>query len=188
MMTQRRCISGASIGSRRQDISQYEISNVALPGRMSRHNLKYWQDGEWLGFGCGAHSTVDGVRWKNVSATADYIDRVTAGESVRSERRDMPVSERLEEAMFTGLETRRRGGCGGGFGPIWDRCLGTVLGPTAAVPRGTAPCVGGPGSASEPGRHAYRKRDSSGLRLMSRPDWLSVSLSFDQGGSGCVPS
>ena len=46
--------------------SQYEISNVSLPGRTSRHNLKYWQDGEWLGFGCGAHSTVGGVRWKNV--------------------------------------------------------------------------------------------------------------------------
>ena len=36
---------------------QYEISNVAKPGRRSRHNLKYWTDGEWLGFGCGAHST-----------------------------------------------------------------------------------------------------------------------------------
>ncbi|HEX2460590.1 MAG TPA: radical SAM family heme chaperone HemW, partial [Vicinamibacterales bacterium] len=36
---------------------QYEISNVARPGRESRHNLKYWTDGEWLGFGCGAHST-----------------------------------------------------------------------------------------------------------------------------------
>ena len=45
---------------------QYEISNVARPGRRSRHNLKYWTDGEWLGFGCGAHSTRDGVRWKNV--------------------------------------------------------------------------------------------------------------------------
>ena len=47
--------------------AQYEISNVARPGRRSRHNLKYWTDGEWLGFGCGAHSTRDGVRWKNVS-------------------------------------------------------------------------------------------------------------------------
>src|SRR5256712_8019779 len=36
---------------------QYEISNVARPGRRSRHNLKYWTDGEWLGFGCGAHSS-----------------------------------------------------------------------------------------------------------------------------------
>ena len=59
-------------------LQQYEISNVARPGRKSRHNVKYWTDGEWLAFGCGAHATVDGVRWKNVSATADYIDRVTA--------------------------------------------------------------------------------------------------------------
>ncbi len=36
---------------------QYEISNVARPGRESRHNVKYWADGEWLAFGCGAHST-----------------------------------------------------------------------------------------------------------------------------------
>ena len=33
---------------------QYEISNVCRTGRESRHNLKYWTDGEWLGFGCGA--------------------------------------------------------------------------------------------------------------------------------------
>src|SRR4029450_11459048 len=51
---------------------QYEISNVARPGRESRHNLKYWTDDEWLGFGCGAHSTRRGVRWKNLSwATGD---------------------------------------------------------------------------------------------------------------------
>jgi oxygen-independent coproporphyrinogen-3 oxidase len=36
---------------------QYEISNTARLGRESRHNLKYWSDGEWRGFGCGAHST-----------------------------------------------------------------------------------------------------------------------------------
>src|SRR5437879_8031882 len=57
--------------------AQYEISNVARPGRRSRHNLKYWQDGEWIGFGCGAHSTREGVRWKNVSSTDEYIDRTS---------------------------------------------------------------------------------------------------------------
>ena len=56
---------------------QYEISNVARPGRESRHNLKYWTDGEWLAFGCGAHGTLDGVRWKNVAGTEEYISRVT---------------------------------------------------------------------------------------------------------------
>ena len=38
-------------------LRQYEISNVARPGRESRHNVKYWNDGEWLAFGSGAHGT-----------------------------------------------------------------------------------------------------------------------------------
>jgi len=93
-------------------LEQYEISNVARPGRESRHNLKYWTDGEWLGFGCGAHSTQGlpavasakaGVRWKNVSATADYIDRVTSGTDPVAERRTLTGDDRLAEALFTGL-------------------------------------------------------------------------------------
>jgi oxygen-independent coproporphyrinogen-3 oxidase len=82
---------------------QYEISNVARPGRRARHNVKYWQDGEWLGLGCGAHSTRAGVRWRNVAATMDYIARIAANESVVAERRVMSGDERLEEALFTGL-------------------------------------------------------------------------------------
>lgn len=83
--------------------AQYEISNVARPGRRARHNVKYWQDGEWLGFGCGAHSTRQGVRWRNVAATMDYISRVTGGHAVVAERRVMTDEERLEDALFTGL-------------------------------------------------------------------------------------
>ncbi len=82
---------------------QYEISNVARPGHASRHNMKYWMDGEWLAFGCGAHSTLDGVRWKNVSGTDEYITRINAGTSVGTERRVLSANERLEEALFTGL-------------------------------------------------------------------------------------
>jgi oxygen-independent coproporphyrinogen-3 oxidase len=82
---------------------QYEISNVARPGRWSRHNVKYWQDGEWLGFGCGAHSTRQGVRWRNVAATMDYIRLVTAAEPVVAERRTLDAGERIEEALFTGI-------------------------------------------------------------------------------------
>jgi oxygen-independent coproporphyrinogen-3 oxidase len=82
---------------------QYEISNVARPGRESRHNLKYWQDGEWIGFGCGAHSTVRGVRSRNVAGTDDYVARVAAGQPTASERRQLTGDERLEDALFTGL-------------------------------------------------------------------------------------
>jgi oxygen-independent coproporphyrinogen III oxidase len=82
---------------------QYEISNVARAGLVSRHNLKYWQDGEWLGFGCGAHSTMAGARWKNVSSTEDYVTRVGLGETVAIDRRELGRDTRLEEALFTGL-------------------------------------------------------------------------------------
>jgi oxygen-independent coproporphyrinogen-3 oxidase len=82
---------------------QYEISNVARPGRESRHNLKYWTDGEWLGFGCGAHSTRRGVRWKNRAAPEEYIAAVTAGGQLATDRRVLTDAERLEEALFMGL-------------------------------------------------------------------------------------
>ncbi len=84
-------------------LRQYEISNVARPGRESRHNVKYWTDGEWLGFGCGAHSTHDGARWKNVSATEDYVTRIRDNASVALDRRVLPAEERLGDALFTGL-------------------------------------------------------------------------------------
>ena len=86
---------------------QYEISNVARPDRESRHNLKYWTDAEWLGFGCGAHSTRAGVRWKNLSATGEYISAVTGGGQLVVERRVLTPDERLEEALFTGLRLTR---------------------------------------------------------------------------------
>jgi oxygen-independent coproporphyrinogen III oxidase len=96
----------------RAGYQQYEISNVARSGCESRHNLKYWQDGEWLGFGCGAHSTRRGVRWRNVSSTEEYVARLDPSGvsspkrlamSVVAERRTLPQKERLEEALFTGL-------------------------------------------------------------------------------------
>ena len=88
----------------RAGFEQYEISNVARPAaRRSRHNLKYWQQGDWLGFGCGAHATFRGERWRTVSATADYIDRITNGQDVRLDRRALDPDEQLEEALFMGL-------------------------------------------------------------------------------------
>jgi oxygen-independent coproporphyrinogen-3 oxidase len=82
---------------------QYEISNVARSGCTSRHNLKYWQDGAWLGFGCGAHSTRGASRWKNVAATAEYCGRIERGEDVAIDRRERSADERLGDALFTGL-------------------------------------------------------------------------------------
>lgn len=82
---------------------QYEISNVCRPGRESRHNMKYWTDGEWLGFGPGAHTTWRGARSRNIASTGDYIDKIASGVSVSAERRTLSNDERLGDALFTGL-------------------------------------------------------------------------------------
>jgi oxygen-independent coproporphyrinogen-3 oxidase len=104
---------------------QYEISNVTRPGRESRHNLKYWTDGEWQGFGCGAHSTRGGVRWKNVSATEDYIARMIAGQPVATDSRRLTDEERLGDALFTGLRLAAgldMAAVGDRYGvDVWDR-------------------------------------------------------------------
>jgi len=82
---------------------QYEISNVARGGLESRHNRKYWTGGSWLGFGCGAHSTRDGVRWKNTSSTEGYISAVAGGGPCRGDLHVLSEEERLEEILFLGL-------------------------------------------------------------------------------------
>ena len=82
---------------------QYEISNVALPGCRCRHNLKYWEDGEWLGFGCGAHSTRGKYRWKNLSDTARYVEAISKGDRVVVDLCVRSEAERLGDALFTGL-------------------------------------------------------------------------------------
>jgi oxygen-independent coproporphyrinogen-3 oxidase len=82
---------------------QYEISNVARPGRRCRHNLKYWSDGEWLGFGCGAHATRGGVRTRNVAGTEEYLALVEAGVSAVAETLRQSADERLGDALFMGL-------------------------------------------------------------------------------------
>jgi oxygen-independent coproporphyrinogen-3 oxidase len=82
---------------------QYEISNVARPGRECRHNMKYWTDGAWHGFGCGAHTTLDGVRWKNVSDTEEYISKVSEAQSTATDIRRLTPEQQLGDALFTGL-------------------------------------------------------------------------------------
>ncbi len=83
--------------------AQYEISNVARPGRESRHNLKYWHDTGWLAFGCGAHGSRAGRRWRHVADTSAYVDRVTAGADPIADCRKLDDESQLAEALFMGL-------------------------------------------------------------------------------------
>jgi oxygen-independent coproporphyrinogen-3 oxidase len=109
----------------RAGYAQYEISNVARPGRESRHNLKYWTGGGWLGFGCGAHSTRGERRWKNRSSTEEYISTVLGGGRPHIEEHTLSRAEQLEERLFMGLRLSRGvdlQAIQDGFGvDIWDR-------------------------------------------------------------------
>ncbi|WP_433680037.1 radical SAM family heme chaperone HemW [Nocardia sp. CA-119907] len=61
-------------------LTWYEVSNwAASDAARCRHNLGYWDGGDWLGAGPGAHSHVGGVRWWNVKHPARYADTVARG-------------------------------------------------------------------------------------------------------------
>ncbi|MBM4052853.1 MAG: radical SAM family heme chaperone HemW [Planctomycetes bacterium] len=52
----------------------YEISNWARPGQECRHNLLYWEDGEWIALGPSASGHAAGLRWKNVAVLQEWLD------------------------------------------------------------------------------------------------------------------
>ena len=82
---------------------QYEISNFALPGFESRHNLKYWQLAPYVGIGAGAHS-FDGMnRWANEGEARLYIDRLAGMRSPLAGVCKLSPQEQLEEFFFLGL-------------------------------------------------------------------------------------
>ena len=91
-------------------LQRYEISNYARPGFHSRHNLNYWQGGDYLGLGAGAHSykreTADwvyGHRWSNEKNPARYMSKTneTGTAVVTKEQVDLKTS--AGEFMFSGL-------------------------------------------------------------------------------------
>lgn len=61
--------------------AQYEISNYAKPGKECRHNIRYWQCDEYLGFGVAAASYLDDVRWKNIEDINQYIKYIQGADS-----------------------------------------------------------------------------------------------------------
>lgn len=81
--------------------AQYEISNFAKPGRESRHNLKYWTLGEYLGFGPGAHSDFGGRRF----AVARDLGAFLRGQTIYSESTVVMPEERAAERVMLGLRT-----------------------------------------------------------------------------------
>jgi oxygen-independent coproporphyrinogen-3 oxidase len=86
---------------------QYEISNWSRPGRVSRHNLTYWRDGEWIGVGAGAASAYGGRRWKNTPVLERYISSVTAdGRAARVEDERPDRATQMIDYLTLGLRLR----------------------------------------------------------------------------------
>jgi oxygen-independent coproporphyrinogen-3 oxidase len=88
-------------------ILAYEISNFARPGFESRHNLKYWDDGPFHGFGMSAHGFHEGVRYWNEATLGSYCAAMETRGEARAGERTLTARERLEEAVMTGLRVRR---------------------------------------------------------------------------------
>lgn len=83
----------------------YEISNWALAGHECRHNQVYWSQGNYTGFGCAAHSHLDGRRWWNMRTPERYIDAVQKGESVEAADEVLDAATRSREALELSLRT-----------------------------------------------------------------------------------
>jgi oxygen-independent coproporphyrinogen III oxidase len=87
----------------RAGYEHYEISNWALSGMRSRHNLKYWHREPYLGFGAGAHSFYLFSRWANVHDSARYATLVEMGKLPHEQTEFVTPGQVLNEEFFLGL-------------------------------------------------------------------------------------
>ncbi|WP_132743000.1 radical SAM family heme chaperone HemW [Scopulibacillus darangshiensis] len=81
----------------------YEISNFAKKGHESRHNLHYWNNDEYFGFGAGAHGYINDKRVVNAGPIKSYIREVNKKGHARTATHEVTRTEKIEEEMFLGL-------------------------------------------------------------------------------------
>ena len=86
----------------RAGYARYEISNYARKGRECRHNLVYWNRGDYLGLGCAAHSMLDGCRFANPSDLEAYLRGERGTDRARLTREDA-----MEETILLSTRTVR---------------------------------------------------------------------------------
>jgi oxygen-independent coproporphyrinogen III oxidase len=88
---------------RQAGYEHYEISNWALPGFRSRHNLKYWRREPYLGFGAGAHSFDGQWRWANAHDPAVYVTSIERNRLPIEQREEVTPRQAFDEELFLGL-------------------------------------------------------------------------------------
>ena len=84
---------------------QYEISNFARRGKFSRHNMKYWTGGEYIGFGPNAASDFAGKYYTIVGDLQAYIEGIRTGGQVIADVLEIPVRERAGDYLMLRLRT-----------------------------------------------------------------------------------
>jgi oxygen-independent coproporphyrinogen III oxidase len=82
---------------------QYEISNFARNGRFALHNLKYWQDQRYIGFGPGAHGMTGRARYANLDDLEDYDQAIGEGRLPFQSLTEMTPMTRFKDALIMGL-------------------------------------------------------------------------------------
>lgn len=105
---------------------RYEISNYARPGKECRHNKVYWTGENYVGFGLGAASMVEHVRFDNVRSMETYLSR----EDKRENQHELSCEEQMEEYMFLGLrltEGVAKSGFAHRFGRSMEEVYGSVI-------------------------------------------------------------
>jgi putative oxygen-independent coproporphyrinogen III oxidase len=86
-------------------LAWYEISNWARPGDECRHNLLYWEGGDYAAIGCAAHGHTAGRRWWNVRTPERYIAAVRAGTSTEAGSETLDPATRRAETMVLAVRT-----------------------------------------------------------------------------------
>lgn len=84
----------------------YEVSNFALPGFESRHNLKYWSGAPYYGYGPGAASYHDSCRIQNIASVTEYIDAVRNDKSPAAMSSIEDPETRMRNTVIFGLRRR----------------------------------------------------------------------------------
>ena len=102
---------------------RYEISNYARAGYASRHNLRYWDRRDYIGFGIGAASLFEHARWNNTRRLEAYIK----GDFRRRDEILLTKEAEMEEFMFLGLR-KTRGVSFSGFEQYFGTAMEAVYG------------------------------------------------------------
>ena len=86
---------------------QYEVSNFARRGKACRHNMKYWDMEDYLGFGPGAHSCIGSTRFSFVRDLQAYIKGVSGQGDILDEYEKLDELDRAAEYLMLGMRRSR---------------------------------------------------------------------------------